>query len=393
MRYRSELLALAALSVFVVGCGEGMLSNEGDEGPQFDAAYWNHGFPFQTLDRVTPMDYEHVKSSSPVDGVPADGAWRFDLSGVSMVRDRTFNNLRGRYSLTCGGVHLVALYNVAAARWDTLSHYRRDDATAPCTHEIFFRDLGVAEYGRVADDYVDVDGVILTRGLSPLIALRVDPYYGFPIPSHGVGLVRDLNGIWTIGYVGSKWGIRQYSERGDSLDWIAVRRMSSTRYPVALAADESAFWIAEDSGLLWRITRDGAKLDSVAAPRYLRVHAMAVAGDRLVIAVNGRYPAGLLYVLDAPASLERGEWVSDPAITVPSVQARALSWHGGVLVAATDSEYVILSEAGDVHARRPHPVRSVSGIAVDGSSVWFVDSGLRDSPPSYGTEVSRFEIP
>ncbi len=301
----------------------------------------------------------------------AANEFTFDLSSLSLVADRTFNDIEVSYITPNASDEVVELYNFGAGQWDQVGFPLLGyvSASIPTTHYHTVRDL----LGN-AQRYVNTNGILMLRGAYGLEVrvLRVRATYAAARPIGG----DNINSFDGLTYDGTHfWASSNLADRLYLIDGtgaVVSEFDSPGGHPFDLAFGGQNVWLADGSDRVLRMSPDKTLTGEFTVPTDYP-GGLAWGDDSLWLSEYAG-PDPRTFRIDPSASCAAGVAVVTDVFQTPGGESWQLAWNGENLLIVSDALYVVNVD-GTVVRSYPIPVNRPQGLAWDGQSVVMFSQG------------------
>ncbi len=345
-----------------------------------------------------------LEMSEAVEGVIGPEEILFDLTGIQMVQEGSFNDLEISYWTGSSCDHDAWVYDYRSRSWRQIGFDNAPDVgcwTVPGEH---FHILSAANinprhvldvenrlrlrFSSPSHASAQADESALSGGGPTVRALRLNPnYHAVSLvgsePRHCYGLAFDGEALW----VSERRKLLRLSVKGDVL----VQHCAPGDWPVGLGFNGRSVLVGDRENQLSKVTLDGYGFGGSPLPTGF-VGGLTCSPHR-TWAGDMLGPEFRIFGMEDTVSVDPGghsyRAVPD-TLAAPGGACRGLAWDGEHLLVASDSLYVI-AISGEVLAAYALPVAEVRDIAWDGESVWVVNRGPIDLP-SRDQVVTRFRL-
>jgi hypothetical protein len=355
-----------SLMLLALGCDGS--STGGTEQTSFTAI--SAGFP-SFIDRTILLE-----ASERVGGTQTTARqFTFDLAGLDMVANGTFNDIEVSYMTPSSNDGVISIWNFHRGEWKQFGFPLLGNEyvflTAITRHRQTVREL----LGN-AQSCVDENGRLILRseGAGPrgVRVLRLREHYtaARPIGEDNVnrfdGLTYDGAFFWASSNLARR--IYEIDSEGNVLSEFD----SPGETPFGLAFDGENIWLADGSDRLLELSSTGTVLSEFTVPTDFP-HGLAWGDGSLWLAEYGGSDPRT-FRIDPAASSDAGVAVVTDVFQTPGGESRGLAWDGENLLVVSDGLYV-MSVDGIVLESYPLPVIEVRGLAWDGECVVMFSRG------------------
>lgn len=322
----------------------------------------------------------------------APNEFAFDLSSLSLVASRMFNEIEISYITPDGGDRLVYIYNFDTDQWDQVGFpcgFPRDCVfiASPTTHHNTVRDL----LGDV-QPYVNPDGMVtlMSEVATPLEVrvLRLLENYRAVRP-FGEGNLNIFDGLTYDGEF--FWASSNFSNRLYLIDdegTVVSEFDAPGDSPFDLAFDGQNVWLADGSDRIFKMSLDGAVTGEFTVPTDFPGGLAWGAGSLWLSEYAG--PDLRTFRIDPDASVTTGVAVVTNVFQTPGGENLGLAWNGEHLLILNDALYVVTVDGAIVQSYAL-PVVYPTGLAWDGQAVVMFSRGP-EGVGNDGVKLNRFRL-
>lgn len=370
----ASLMILLVLSFALMGCP----SNNGGNGNGAEGEGQPEGG--NTTQLPSFIDETVVLETSDwVTGTEtADNEFTFDLSALSIVANRTFNEIEVWYTSGSTDDAAVDVRNLDTGEWDQVGFPQGAGGAAVTTRQNTLGDL-LGDVQR----YVDPSGafLLMTSGayaVPEVRVLRLVDNYRAVRParlanSEGfVGLTYDGQHLWAAD--DSTHTIYLIDGEGA----IASEFSGPIGDPRDMAFDGENVWLADGTGKIHKLSLDATLIDTFTVPTD-SPGGLAWGDDSLWLAdINIDNPR--TFRIDPSASVTAGAAVVTAEFQTPGGPNVGLAWNGENLLILGDGLYVVNVDGTVINSYPTFPVFLPRGLAWDGQAIVTFSQG----PPGVG---------